>query len=376
MKYYETSYEEYIQSVEKYNLHPYIEKQFSSMKELCNIIFYGASGIGKYSQVLNFLKLYSPSNLKYDKKITISTEKQNYTYQISDIHYEIDMQLLGCHSKLLWHEIFYQIVDIITMKSDKIGFIVCSNFHHIHNELLEIFYSYMQQYSNINSHIKIYFVIISENISFLPNNILNSCKIIGLKRPTKEMYLNILEDNNETCNSREPDCEDNFNRAMIFMKKSSNLTNIKKTNNYISTINSISPSDITNIKELKLFTDFSLDNISQEVFICVCDSIIELMKSPKVSLNTLRDTIYDILIYNIDATECVWYILSHYIENKLLNKRGITNILIKSDSIFLQYNNNYRPIYHLENILLYIIIQVNESKSGLKNITNKRKKSK
>ena len=100
------------------------------------------------------------------------------------------------------------------------------------------------------------------------------------------------------------------------------------------------------------------------------------MKSPKLSLNTLRDTIYDILIYNIDATECAWYILSHFIENKLINKKGITNILIKSDSIFLQYNNNYRPIYHLENILLYIVTQVNESKSGLKNITNKRKKSK
>ena len=375
MKYYETSYEDYIQSVEKYNLHPYIEKHFSTMKELCNIIFYGASGIGKYSQVLNFLKSYSPSNLKYDKKITISTEKQNYTYQISDIHYEIDMQLLGCHSKLLWHEIFYQIVDIITMKSDKIGFIVCSNFHHIHNELLEIFYSYMQQYSNINSHIKIYFIIISENISFLPNNILNSCKIIGMKRPTKEMYLNILEDYNGIYN-REPDYEDNFDKAMNFMKKSSNLTNIKKTNNYISTMNNISPCDITNIKELKLFTDFSLDKIPQEVFVCVCDSIIELMKSPNLSLNTLRDTIYDILIYNIDATECIWYILSHFVENKLLNKTGISNILIKSDSIFLQYNNNYRPIYHLENILLYIIIQVNESKSGLKNITNKRKKSK
>ena len=28
MKYYETSYEDYIQSVEKYNLHPYIENIF------------------------------------------------------------------------------------------------------------------------------------------------------------------------------------------------------------------------------------------------------------------------------------------------------------------------------------------------------------
>ena len=186
MKYYETTYEEYLQCVEKYNLHPYIHTHLSSIKQLCNMIFYGPSGIGKYSQVLHFLKKYSSTNLKYDKRVTAVTEKQNYTYQISDIHYEIDMQMLGCHSKLLWHEIFYQIVDIITMKQNKIGFIVCSNFHHIHNELLEIFYSYMQQYSNINSHIRIYFIIISENISFLPNNLLNSCKIIGLKRPTKD----------------------------------------------------------------------------------------------------------------------------------------------------------------------------------------------
>ena len=87
-------------------------------------------------------------------------------------------------------------------------------------------------------------------------------------------------------------------------------------------MNNISPCDITNIKELKLFTDFPLNNIPQEVFVCVCDSIIDLMKSPKLSLNTLRDTIYDILIYNIDATECLWYILSHFIENKLINEHG------------------------------------------------------
>ena len=58
---------------------------------------------------------------------------------------------------------------------------------------------------------------------------------------------------------------------MNFIQKSSNLTNNKKTNNYISTMNNISPCDITNIKELKLFTDFPLNNIPQEVFVCVCD---------------------------------------------------------------------------------------------------------
>jgi hypothetical protein len=80
------------------------------------------------------LKKYSPSHFKYEKKITIQTDKHTYTYHISDIHYEIDMSLLGCNSKILWNEIFLQIVDIISVKAEKVGFIVCKNFHMIHGE--------------------------------------------------------------------------------------------------------------------------------------------------------------------------------------------------------------------------------------------------
>ena len=129
MKYYETTFDEYVSSCEKNNLHEELNIQLpDKIENVENLIFYGPSGIGKYTQVLKHIKKYSPTQLKYQKKITITTEKQEYIYPISDIHYEIDMALLGCNSKTLWHEIFYQIVDIISIKETKVGFIVCKNF--------------------------------------------------------------------------------------------------------------------------------------------------------------------------------------------------------------------------------------------------------
>jgi YbbR domain-containing protein len=90
-----------------------------------------------FNKIIYTIKKYSPSHLKYEKKITITYDKKQYYFRISDIHYEIDMSLLGCNSKLLWHEIYQQIVDIISAKTEKSGIIVCKNFHEIHNELLE-----------------------------------------------------------------------------------------------------------------------------------------------------------------------------------------------------------------------------------------------
>jgi len=149
MKFYETHFEEYINENQRQNLHPKLEKLYNKFPKdapkLQNLIFYGPSGVGKYTQMLRSIKKYSPSELKYEKKISITFNKQQYFFKISDIHYEIDMSLLGCNSKLLWHEIYLQIIDIISAKNDKFGIIVCKFFNDIHSELLENFYSYMQK---------------------------------------------------------------------------------------------------------------------------------------------------------------------------------------------------------------------------------------
>ena len=136
--------------------------------------------------MLKIVSKYSASELKYEKKITVAYIKQQYILKISDIHYEIDMALLGCNSKLLWHEIYMQIVDIVSAKTCKNGIIVCKNFQDTHSELLDNFYSYMQTTSS--HYIDIKFVIISEAVSFIPDNIVACCKQISVPRPTKLLY--------------------------------------------------------------------------------------------------------------------------------------------------------------------------------------------
>ena len=97
MKYYETLFDDYIQSNQRYNIHPelspIINKLPNKINDLDNIILHGPGGSGKYSQMLNIIYKYSPSKLKYDKKMILNTDKINYKYKISDIHYEIDMSL-------------------------------------------------------------------------------------------------------------------------------------------------------------------------------------------------------------------------------------------------------------------------------------------
>ena len=56
-----------------WNLNQKLEKYYShfpsSIEKLGNLIFYGPSGVGKYSQMLYAIKKYSHSELKYEKKM-------------------------------------------------------------------------------------------------------------------------------------------------------------------------------------------------------------------------------------------------------------------------------------------------------------------
>jgi len=319
MKFFETHFEEYINSVSKQNLHPKLEKIYSkfpdSINKLGNIIFYGPSGVGKYSQMLYSIKKYSPSELKYEKKLSITYDKKQYFFKISDIHYEIDMSLLGCNSKLLWHEIYQQIIDIVSAKNDKNGIIVCKDFHNIHNELLENFYSYMQD--NNSSSINIKFIFLSEEVSFIPDSILNCSEIINISRPSKNTYIKCIN------------------------KKLPNELNVK---------------DIINIKYLHVNM-----NETMNPYEIMCNKIIkEMLEINELKFLKFRDLLYDIFIYNLDLTDCIWYILTNLIKKNKIKGHQFSKVLIKTYVFLKYYNNNYRPIYHLESYLYYLINIIHE----------------
>lgn len=340
MKFYETHYEEYIKAVDNLNIHPELNNIYEkkSIYDFNNLIIYGGPGIGKYSQVLKILKNISPSELKYEKKITVKTDKQEYQYKMSDIHYEIDMSFLGCNSKVLWHEIYFQIVDIVSVKMDKIGIIVCKNFHKIHSELLENFYSYIQQFNTKITSIQIKFILLTENVSFLPSNILNVCKIIGIKRPEKLEYYKLI-------NSKR--------NKLIGEEVNADIKN--------DIIDKVSIENIINLKELYSFSLIKHTyELPEDVFNTVCNQIIsEIDNYKNHDFFKLREVLYDILVYNLDTTECIFYIISYYIESNRISKKNISDILEKTYSILKYYNNNYRPIYHLESIIYYMINKLN-----------------
>jgi len=258
---------------------------FPSLEQFKPLIIYGPSGVGKYTQMLHIVKKYSSSQLKHEKKILINTSSPFYI-KISDIHYEVDMELLGCNSKLLWDDIYNHIVEIIQNKYiDKHGIIVCKNLHKINHELLEIFYSYMQG--------SVKYIFLSESISFLPETLLSKCKILSIPRPSMELYEKF---------------------------------NIKPTSNLKSTV------EIDSNKPLFQKIRNSLDTCT---------------------MSELREDLYSILIFDLGVESFVYYLITT-IPATPLQKCA----MVKESILFLQYfNNNYRPIYHLEK-LMYSILSI------------------
>ena len=314
MKFHETHFEEYITEEQKDSLHPKLNKIYNKfpnkLNQLKNLIFYGPSGVGKYTQMLKSIRKYSPTDLKYEKKISVTYNKQQYFFKISDIHYEVDMSLLGCNSKLLWHDIYQQIVDSISAKPDKSGIIVCKYYHEIHSELLDNFYSYIQKNNAISVDIK--FILITEELSFIPDNILNCCEIVHISRPSKSSYTRCLK------------------KKLPPKLHLENITNIKILNLYNEDL----------MLQYKIICNKIINHM-----ICVDD--IKFLK--------FRDVLYDIFIYNLDITDCLWYIISSLVEQKKIDTCEMSNVMIKTYCFFQYYNNNYRPIYHLENYLFYLI---------------------
>jgi len=400
MKFFETHFEEYIQSLTKYNLHPEMPSIYNSfpdkLSSLQNIIFYGPKGIGKYSQALSCIQKYSHSDLKYEKRLSVIYNKETFFIKISDVHFEVDLSLLGCNSKHIWNEIYNQIIDVVSARTDTNAIILCKYFNKIHSELLDTFYSYMQRIDNVT----IKFILITDHISFIPDNIINHCHVINLGRPSLAMYNKCLElsmnvsgglglykeEEDSSCILRPPppptpsSSTSSHGPNHVHATTQSSACNVplgatslclgsgslsaSASASCISTTtpsNSISglllPSEyplheISNIKSLKA-------NVHQLMnpYKMLCDKIVETIIHPDIYLKflTFRDTLYDLLIYDLDLQECVFYMLERLITENHIKPVSISDILLKTYTFLQYYNNNYRPIYHLENWMFILI---------------------
>ena len=300
----------------------------SSLNNITNLILYGPPGSGKYTNALKIIEKYSPSNLKYEKKMIINSNKVEHIIKISDIHYEINMENLTCNAKSLFNDIYINIIDAIEVNEKQQGIILCKNFHLIDNELFEIFYSYMQKKLIDNYTIK--FILLTDNLSFIHKNIINICKILYFTNLSNSNYIKLSNINNKKFITK-------------YLSENQNQLNI----NNIEIIKTI----ILNKDNFKIINNNKL----------LCDKIVnEIINYKNIDIINLRNKLYDLLTYNLNINDCIFYIISQIIIIKKFNNIFISDIFLKTCIFFKYYNNNYRPIYHLENYLFYLISIINE----------------
>ena len=85
-----------------------------------------------------------------------------------------------------------------------------------------------------------------------------------------------------------------------------------------------------------------------------------MIEITNLDFQILRNIIYDVLIYDLSIDAILYMIISDLISLKKLDEKKISKLLVYLYDFFKLYNNNYRPIYHLEKILLYISALINE----------------
>jgi|UniRef100_A0A6C0JCB4 hypothetical protein len=332
-KYISETFTQQLDRMRTTNLH--IEKESNvdllpeQLEQIPSLIMYGPSGVGKYTQMLNIVSKYSPSQLKYEKKVQIihpTSKEVIMTVRMSDIHYEVDMQLLGCNAKTQWHIIYNQLRDIIASQNRNIfdkdsklrkGFIVCRNFQHIHSELLDCFYTYM--FSDVGFCIR--FIILTDSISFIPDCIVESCMLNTYARPSRMKYAEVIGG------------ETGKLSKTIYSKLKENM--IHNINNEFMSIPQLSPCEK------------------------VCEPIIEMIIHKKtLDYSKLREMIYDILVHHINVQDAMYHILQQLYKQHILRNNQLQTVTNITYEFLKLYNNNYRPIFHLEKYLLQLVVVV------------------
>ena len=238
-----------------------------------NIIVYGNNVIKNYVFTLRALKTLSKSELKYSRRIAINYGGEDILFNISDIHFEVDFSLLGVNQYNIFLTLFNHIKENMIVDK-KLFYIVCLNYQDIKLELMNIFYSFMDEN-------KIRFIILTTEISFI--------------------------------------CEKIFQSSLI-----------KKIKGEASHINEGKKKHIQNM------TNFIEQKVNNSLF-------------------QLREHLYTFLTFNYKIHECFVVIIFNLIETQYICEKNIYLVLKKYNEFAEKYNNNYRPIYHLESFILFLI---------------------
>ena len=295
-------FDEYIRvRAECPSLHPALRERLCGLESPQNIILYGRKSVGKYYLAMDMVRKFSTLNLQYEKMMPIQYNKKIYNIRISDVHFEIDMQMLGTNSRLIWQSIFAAVLDIVesAITKSRARFIMFKNFQDVSAEMYDLLLCYIDD--RITKPANIYYIVITESISMFHNEMLNKFTIIQVPVPSEAALLRMNE----------------ADAVGIWKRPSATLSQYEY--------------------EVRIFK-----NIMQCVTGFSASSCIDL-----------RNLIYDVLIYNMNPHNIMYSIMRCMMVGKDASR--IDKAFFRLIHMMVEYNNNYRPIIHLERIIIYFV---------------------
>lgn len=307
-----------------------------AISHMPNMLITGSQGVGKYHFALSLLYHLSPSKLRIYKKICVES-KNTYLIPASDIHYEVDFSQMIINAKTIWMDILKSIMDVATTNY---AVIMCKNIHLMNEELLDIFYYLIPKLETLK------WIFISEHIDFIPNEIINICERISLKRPTKQFYMSLREKMQQgeyTPHARlDVNIEKINNINMIY--ETVPIDTMEKIHYIKDHPSHILENEIVHTHTAKMTDAFGKIPIAKTLAMI-------LISNEEYNIIDIREHLYHILTYHIPLEDVMMAVYDELIEERMvigLTELHMTKICALNLDVLNYYKNNYRPIYHLE----------------------------
>jgi hypothetical protein len=226
--------------------------------------------------------------------------------------------------------------------------------------------------------IKVNFILLTTEYSFIPENIRKLCGCIQIAQPKNKLLTRVFEMETKKVNMRETRNLKYINERFYGNNSDWNYllmnTHMTSDGNTISFDNLSKDTENEDEKNNDLITKSksTVKNYERRYFMVIqslYDQILLFVKddnktstSNGSSFMELREKLYDILIYNLDANEVFADLVYKLIDDDILKdtKRDDIDLFEELQTFSKQYNNNYRPIFHLERLILTLIMLCEE----------------
>ena len=311
-------------------------KSFANHDNISHIILSGAEGCGK-NTIANLFINYKYGKLNHDKEIVRHTKK----YEIrskdkvikvisSNHHFQLNPSTRGVYDRIIIKEFINDIVEIKPIMNNYITFII-EDADKLTIDAQESLRRTLEKYIN-----SCRFIFLVNNTSSIIPPLLSRFIKINLASPNDEDILKILKniDNKEGFNT---DIEV-FNKIIKLCDR-----NLRKAINYLQSYhinNNLQDYELNNIDSLVHLVLQSINN----------DSVINIIEK-------IREILYILLVHCTDP----FYIAKQFyfsLKDKI-NEKNIDNITSGLITCLSNLRNCNKPIYHLEQYIIYCILAIN-----------------